>query len=68
MDTISEPLRTSLPEFLTATEVATVLRVDPRTIYRLMEEGEIPSVRIGQRCIRVDTVDLINYLGQRREV
>lgn len=33
--------------FMTASEVATVLRVSPATIYRLVRTGVLPGLRVG---------------------
>ncbi|MEI6669738.1 MAG: helix-turn-helix domain-containing protein [Acidobacteriota bacterium] len=35
--------------FLTPTEVLRTLRVNARTLYRLMSEGTLPAVRIGRQ-------------------
>jgi len=45
------------PLALTPEEVADALSVSRHTIYRLIERGEIPTVRIG-RLRRVRKVDL----------
>ncbi|MEN3011170.1 MAG: helix-turn-helix domain-containing protein [Candidatus Bipolaricaulaceae bacterium] len=37
------------PEFLTAQEVAQLLRVSVRTIHRLIHAGELPAVRVGRQ-------------------
>lgn len=34
--------------FLTVTEVAALMRVDPRTVRRAIEAGQIPATRVGQ--------------------
>ncbi|MFG5720305.1 helix-turn-helix domain-containing protein [Streptomyces murinus] len=35
--------------FATVAETAEVLHVDPRTVYRAIDLGEIPAVRVGQQ-------------------
>lgn len=35
--------------FVSVAEVAEVLGVDPRTVRRAIEAGEVPAVRVGQR-------------------
>ena len=35
------------PEFLTVDETAELFRVDKRTIYRRLEDGTIPHIRLG---------------------
>jgi len=41
-------------------EVAAYFAVSPRTIYRLIEEGVLPAVRI-KRCVRVPAPALARY-------
>ncbi len=48
------------PETLKVAEVAAKLRVDPRTVYRMIERRELPAIRIG-RLIRVPT-EAVNKL------
>lgn len=38
-----------IPEFLTAAEVAAFLRVHPRTILRLAQDGRIPAMRLSKQ-------------------
>lgn len=41
------------PKLFTAQELATILKVSPKTIYRLGKTGQIPSYQIG-RSIRFE--------------
>jgi excisionase family DNA binding protein len=50
--------------FMTVAEVASDLRVSSMTVYRLINAGELPAVRIG-RSFRVRTEDLDRYLADR---
>lgn len=50
--------------FMTVSEVAAMLRVSPMTVYRLINAGELPAVRIG-RSFRVREQDLDRYLLER---
>lgn len=50
--------------FMTVNEVAAVLRVSAMTVYRRINAGELPAVRIG-RSFRVRQQDLDRYLLQR---
>ena len=52
---------------LKSEEVATLLSISRCHAYRLLERGEIPSIKIGQRNMRVLKEDLINYLITSRE-
>lgn len=51
----------SYPMALTVPEVAEILRVCTKTVYKFIKENSIPSVKIG-REIRVSKVRLIGYL------
>jgi len=42
-----------LPRLVTVEEAAAALSVTPQTVYRRVEDGTIPAVRIG-RAIRID--------------
>ena len=50
--------------FLTVAEVARTLRVSNMTVYRLLNSGQIPAVRIG-RGYRVLEEDMRKYIEQR---
>jgi excisionase family DNA binding protein len=47
--------------FLTVTEVAAILRVSNMTVYRLINTGGLPAVRIG-KSFRIREDDLNRYL------
>lgn len=42
----------ALPQFLSVIEVATVLRVDRKTVHKLIASGDLPHVRLG-RVLRI---------------
>jgi excisionase family DNA binding protein len=50
--------------FMTVGEVAAVLRVSTMTVYRLINSGQLPAVRIG-RSFRVREEELDRYLAER---
>jgi excisionase family DNA binding protein len=50
--------------FLTAAEVASLLRVSTMTVYRLIRSGELPAVRVG-KSYRVREDDVDRYLAAR---
>lgn len=50
--------------FMTVGEVAAVLRVSNMTVYRLINAGQLPAVRIG-RSFRVREEELDHYLAER---
>lgn len=56
-----------LPAFLTTEEVLDCLKVNPRTIYRLIQTGELPAFRIGGRW-RFRRSDLQDWIERRRVV
>lgn len=50
-------------DLLTPSEVIEYLRVNVRTVYRLMRTGELPAVRVGRQW-RIRRADLDSWLGQ----
>jgi excisionase family DNA binding protein len=59
-----QPLDSSHTRFMTVSEVAAVLRVSSMTVYRLINAGQLPAVRIG-RSFRVPAEELDGYLAER---
>lgn len=55
-----------LKEFYTAQELAAILEVNPRTILRLEQRGELKSHRIG-RVKRFRREDIEAYLKKSKE-
>jgi excisionase family DNA binding protein len=53
----------SRPAFLTVAEVAAMLRVSNMTVYRLINAGSLPAVRIG-KSYRLRESDVEQYLDQ----
>ncbi|MQB00340.1 MAG: helix-turn-helix domain-containing protein [Actinobacteria bacterium] len=53
-----------LGRFMTVAEVARRLRVSNMTIYRLVNSGQLPAVRVG-RGYRIRTDDVNKYLNER---
>ena len=51
---------------LTYTETATALSVSRRTLCRLVETGELPSIMIGKRRRRFHVRDLEAFIEARR--
>ena len=49
---------------MTVGEVASVLRVSNMTVYRLINSGDLPAVRIG-RSFRLRSEDFDRYLADR---
>lgn len=38
----------SAPRFMTVAEVADLMRVSKMTVYRLIQKGDIPAIRVGK--------------------
>jgi excisionase family DNA binding protein len=57
----AQPVAT-LPELLTAEEVATVLRTSRKAVYAMAERGQLPGIRrIGRRLL-IDRDELLEWL------
>ncbi len=54
----------SYPSAMKAAEVAEVLRVSTKTVYKLIREQRIPAVKVG-RELRIAKFELIRFLCQR---
>jgi excisionase family DNA binding protein len=47
-------------------EVSAILNVSRSQAFSLMKRGDIPTVRIGSKCVRVMVEDLEKYLSENR--
>jgi excisionase family DNA binding protein len=54
--------------WLTVPEAAEELRIPRSRCYELIQRGELPAVRIGERSIRVNRRELENFLLENRRV
>jgi len=54
----------SRSRYVTVTEVADLLRVSNMTVYRLVQSGELPAVRVG-RSYRIREDDVDQFLAGR---
>ncbi len=63
-ETTAEAPTSSLPEVLTVDELAALLRVDRKTIYHLIQKGEIPGVRRIGKQIRISRSAVLRYLEE----
>jgi excisionase family DNA binding protein len=66
-------METKIPDagatsWLTVPEAAEELRIPRTRCYELIQRGELPAVRIGERSIRVNRHELETYLLERRRV
>jgi excisionase family DNA binding protein len=54
--------------WLTVPEAAEELRIPRTRCYELIQRGELPAVRIGERSIRVNRSELERFLLENRRV
>lgn len=52
--------------FLKPSQVASRLNVSRRAAYYLISSGELPSITVGEKSLRVDENDLNAYIDSRR--
>ena len=51
------------PALLTVREVSQLLRISDKSAYELIRSGEIPSIALGKRMIRIQKTALLSYLS-----
>lgn len=61
-------METTAQEWLTVPEVAIHLRIPRSRAYELIQGGELPALRIGERSIRVNRRELERFLLETRRV
>jgi excisionase family DNA binding protein len=54
--------------WLTVPEAADELRIPRTRCYELIQRGELPAVRIGERSIRINRAELERFLLESRRV
>ena len=59
---------TSQKGWLTVPDLAEELRIPRTRAYELIQRGELPAVRIGERSIRVNRQELERFLLETRRV
>lgn len=57
-----EPTTNSRARFFTVAEVADLVRVSNMTVYRLIQHGELPAIRVG-RSYRIKAEDVDSFLA-----
>jgi len=57
-----------MDQWLTVPEVAELLRLPRTRTYELIQRGELPAVRVGERSIRVHRDELERFLLEERRV
>lgn len=55
-------------EWLTVPDAAELLGIPRTRCYELIQRGELPAVRIGERSIRVNRKELERFLLEQRRV
>mgnify|MGYP001661154948 CR=1 FL=1 len=53
----------SFPTFLSVADVAEVLYVSKMTVYRMVENGDLPALKINKRTYRIRQEDLDAYIA-----
>ena len=51
---------------LTYTEAGKALRVSARTVWGLVDRGELPAVHVGPRSVRIDPRDLTAFIARAK--
>ena len=64
----TKALDAAAKSWLTVPEAAGELRIPRTRCYELIQRGELPAVRIGERSIRVNRVELERFLMENRRV
>ncbi len=54
--------------WLTVPEAVHELRIPRTRCYELIQRGELPAVRIGERSIRINRVELERFLLESRRI
>jgi excisionase family DNA binding protein len=61
-------METTEKEWLKVPEAADLLGLPKTRAYELIQQGELPAVRIGERSIRVNSLELEKFLLENRRV
>jgi excisionase family DNA binding protein len=64
----SSNMETTEKEWLKVPEAADLLGLPKTRAYELIQQGELPAVRIGERSIRVNRLELEKFLLENRRV
>ena len=60
-----KPTSSPLPEYLTIDDMVAALRVDRRTILRMVEDGRLPGLKLG-KIIRFDPAAVQHLFDAQR--
>jgi excisionase family DNA binding protein len=61
-------METTEKEWLKVPEAAELLGLPKTRTYELIQQGELPAVRIGERSIRINRAELERFLLENRRV
>ena len=53
-------------ELLSARETARILNTSGQTVYRLINSGKLPAVKVSPRLLRIRRADLEAYIADRQ--
>jgi excisionase family DNA binding protein len=53
--------------YLLCEEVAGLLRLSPKTVYNMVYEGRIPCIRLSNKCVRFDRVEIEKWLKSKTQ-
>jgi excisionase family DNA binding protein len=61
-----DELRASTAAIVSVPDVASLLEVDPRTVLRGCEDGQLPSIRVGRRVLipRLRLLAMLDTAGE----
>lgn len=62
-----EPIPAPEPDLYTVKEAAFRLSTSTRQVWRLIADGELETVRVGARAVRVPRVSLTGYITRQAE-
>ncbi|MDP2897869.1 MAG: helix-turn-helix domain-containing protein [bacterium] len=56
-----------MKKYLKCEEVAEMLQLSPKTIYNMVFQGRIPCIRLSNKCVRFDPVELERWLNRKTQ-
>jgi len=59
--------KNQINHLLTVEEVAEKLRLGPRTVYRLIEDGKLKAIKISRKAYRISEKDLIQFIKKHKK-
>lgn len=57
------PPEAPLPKWVSPSQASGITNMSTKTIYRRIQEGTLPAVRFGPRCIRIKLDDVLKLLS-----